>query len=377
MTEQTTRTDRTTRTDPTTGPDRTTGPHRTTLPDGVDGTVLRRAAADGAGELWTTDPSADAGVLAAAHGGHLSDVTVPGEVEARLQGEVGPTGLRSLLDTVVHRASARYAAAVVVDTAGWRDGDRRLLEDLGFRGGDPRGPSLRVRDLRTAADGTPTRMLDAPALASLNGAHARFAERRGEVARYLPDVSVWTGVPELPTAQDWEDVRALLGSGAVFGVGAGARPPEGWPPAEVVGGVQLTGEAVAGAADPEAVELGPDDAEEASALVARTKPGPFLPRTIELGRYLGIRRDGRLVAMAGERLHPPGWTEISAVCTDEAYRGQGLGRRLVLAVAHGIRGRGEVPMLHAAATNTGAIGLYEHLGFRRRARGASRFVQVP
>jgi len=280
-------------------------------------------------------------------------------------------------DRVVTAARNRYAAGVVADTSGWADGDRRRIEDLGFRGGDVRGAAVRTLDLTLADDGTPTRLLDNPALASLNGEHARFAERRGEIARYLPDVSVWTGIPAAPTPQDWEDVRALLGPGAVLGVGDEAVLPTGWPTVEGAGGVQLTGEAVAGAPDGEAIELTPDDVPEMTDLVARTKPGPFLPRTIELGRYLGIRRDGRLVAMAGERLHPPGWTEISAVCTDEAFRGQGLGRRLVLAVAHGIRERGETPLMHAAATNTGAIGLYRHLGFRLRERGTLRFVQVP
>ena len=67
--------------------------------------------------------------------------------------------------------------------------------------------------------------------------------------------------------------------------------------------------------------------------------------------------------MAGERLHPPGWTEISAVCTDSSCRGQGLGTRLVGAITAGIRARGEVPFLHVAGTNTGAIRLYETLGF--------------
>jgi predicted GNAT family acetyltransferase len=101
-------------------------------------------------------------------------------------------------------------------------------------------------------------------------------------------------------------------------------------------------------------------------LVARTRPGPFLPRTIELGTYLGIRRGGALVAMAGERLRPPGWTEISAVCTDPAHQGQGLATRLVHAIAAVIRDRGETPFLHASADNTGAISLYESLGFRLR-----------
>jgi predicted GNAT family acetyltransferase len=98
-------------------------------------------------------------------------------------------------------------------------------------------------------------------------------------------------------------------------------------------------------------------------LVERTKPGPFAKRTIEMGRYLGIRREGRLIAMAGERLRPPGWTEVSAVCTDPDFRGQGLAARLTLAVAAGILERGELPFLHAAATNTNAIRLYEGLGF--------------
>ena len=297
-----------------------------------------------------------------------TNLTRPGEVALTSVSDVGD---------VVELARRRYAAAVVADTSGWADGDRRRLEDLGFRGGDARGEAVRALDLTIADDGTPTRVLDNPALASLNGHHARFAERRGEIARYLPDVSVWTGIPAAPTPQDWEDVRALLGPGAVLGVGDEAVLPTGWPTVEGAGGVQLTGEAVAGAPDGEAIELTPDDVPEMTDLVARTKPGPFLPRTIELGRYIGVRREGRLIAMAGERLHPPGWTEISAVCTDAEFRGQGLGRRLVLDVAYGIRQRGETPLMHAAAGNTGAIGLYQHLGFRLRDRGAPRFVQVP
>ncbi len=105
-------------------------------------------------------------------------------------------------------------------------------------------------------------------------------------------------------------------------------------------------------------------------LVARTRPGPFARRTVELGGYVGIRRAGRLVAMAGERMRPTGWAEISAVATDPDHRRQGLGELLVRAVATGIAARGEVPMLHASADNTGAIRLYEAMGFtvRRRAR---------
>jgi predicted GNAT family acetyltransferase len=112
-------------------------------------------------------------------------------------------------------------------------------------------------------------------------------------------------------------------------------------------------------------------------LVRATRPGPFLARTVELGGYLGIRREGRLVAMAGERLRPPGWAEISAVCTAADYRGQGLGTRLVLAVAAGIRDRGEIPFMHTAADNVNAIRLYEALGFVHRRTTVFRAARVP
>lgn len=287
-----------------------------------------------------------------------------------------PIARPSDVTAVVDRARDRFAVGVLADTTGWTGAERTLLADLGFRD-DDRGADLWALDLSRAADGTPTRVLDNPALAALDSYHARFAERRGAVVRYRPDVSVWIGIPARATPDDWEDVRVLAGSGAVVRIGPDDVAPAGWSPVENAGGVQLTGESVAGEPDDEAVVLTPDDVPEMTDLVERTKPGPFLPRTIELGTYLGIRRGGRLVAMAGERLHPPGWTEISAVCTDPEHRGQGFGRRLVLAVAHGIRARGEVPLMHAAAGNTGAIGLYEHLGFRQRERGALRFVQVP
>ncbi len=110
--------------------------------------------------------------------------------------------------------------------------------------------------------------------------------------------------------------------------------PAGWEVTERIEGVQLVDDGLAAAPEPEAVRLGPADVPEMLDLVARTRPGPFLPRTVELGTYLGIRRDGALIAMAGQRLHPPGWTEISAVCTDPAFRGGARPPRLIRAVAH-------------------------------------------
>ncbi|MGC4960860.1 GNAT family N-acetyltransferase [Gordonia sp. DT101] len=209
--------------------------------------------------------------------------------------------------------------------------------------------------------------LDNPALAALAGPHARFAERHGNAVRYQPDVCPMAALPDDPTAADWADAAMLVGAGtSIFVPVVDVTPPADWGLQMRMKGVQMVDDAVASAPDDEAVELTADDVPEMLDLVRRTEPGPFRPRTIELGTYLGIRRGGRLVAMGGERLHLPGWTEISAVCTDPDNQGQGLGSRLIRALAHGIRLRGEVPFLHASASNTTAIRLYETLGFALR-----------
>ena len=192
-----------------------------------------------------------------------------------------------------------------------------------------------------------THPLDDPVRASLTGAHAHLAQRRGGILRYPPDVAPFLCLPRPPEGDDWAALADLAGTSNFVGVLV--APPADWTFVERGPGVQLIGDAVAAKPDAEAVPLGPADVPEILDLVARTKPGPFRARTIELGTYLGIRRDGVLVAMAGERLHPPGWTEISAVCTDPAYRGQGLATRLLHAVIAVIRDRGDAPFLHAAA----------------------------
>jgi GNAT superfamily N-acetyltransferase len=209
--------------------------------------------------------------------------------------------------------------------------------------------------------------LDNPVLASLAGPHARFALTEGRAARYPDDISPFCALPDNPDAADWAAAARLVRPGeTVLFPGQDGPPPPGWEAVWSGEGVQLFGESLMAEPDPEAIPLGPADVPDMLALTERTKPGPFLTRTIELGHYLGIRRDGELIAMAGERLRPPGWTEISAVCTDPAWRGQGLAARLTRAVAAVITDRGDTPFLHAIATNTNAIRLYEQLGFRYR-----------
>ena len=220
--------------------------------------------------------------------------------------------------------------------------------------------------------------LDNPVRSALLGPHAHLAERLGQVLRYPADVSPFIAMPDRPDEAAWRDAAALLGPGGLLPMAAvDVSPPPDWELVVNIPGVQLVDAGVDAVPDEEAVRLGPADVPEMLELVAHAQPGPFLPRTIELGAYLGTRRGGRLVAMAGERLHPPGWTEISAVCTADDHRGQGLASRLVRAVAAGIRARGETPFLHAAAGNANAVRLYQSLGFRLRREVAFPAVRIP
>ncbi|HET9170970.1 MAG TPA: GNAT family N-acetyltransferase [Actinospica sp.] len=210
-------------------------------------------------------------------------------------------------------------------------------------------------------------VLDRPVASSLDGHHLRFARRHGRAVRYETAVATFAALDDPEDPRAWDDAVHLLEPGIPFVVPGVTAWPENWELIRMLSGLQLEGGGIVDPEpDPEAVLLGPDDVPEILDLIARTDPGPFRQRTIELGTYLGIRREGVLVAMAGERMRPSGWTEISAVCTDPAHRGQGLAARLVRAVAAGILGRGETPFLHAAASNENAVRLYEKLGFTIR-----------
>jgi predicted GNAT family acetyltransferase len=131
--------------------------------------------------------------------------------------------------------------------------------------------------------------------------------------------------------------------------------------------VQMLADTIApGGADIAFAPLGDADASEMVALASLTRPGPFFERTHELGRFVGVRVDGRLAAMAGERMKLTGFTEVSGVCVHPDFRGAGYARELSRLVAGRILARGETPFLHAFSTNTPAITLYESLGFKLR-----------
>ena len=209
--------------------------------------------------------------------------------------------------------------------------------------------------------------LDNPVYASLTGRHAEFAEVRGAARRYPAAIGPFMGLPPQPSDQDWLDAAELVGRGNTAAlVRADLTIPDSWKLDRQFDLVQLVAGDQIGVEDPELEVLGAADVPDMLELTAATEPGPFAARTFELGTYLGLRKDGDLIAMAGERFHPSGWTEISAVCTAAAYRGQGLATRLIRAVIANIERAGDQVFLHTGATNTTAIRLYQSLGFTLR-----------
>jgi len=221
--------------------------------------------------------------------------------------------------------------------------------------------------------------LDNPAWWALTGRQRALGRATPLAARFDPEVSPFGAFDGMPTAAHWEEMAILVVPGstvALISVEAGlVVPPTGWITSWESAGVQMVADVAGverrgpppgdGPSD-QVVPLGVDDVPDMLSLVASARPGPFSNRTVEFGGYVGIRREGRLVAMAGERLRPPGFAEISAVATDASHRREGLGERLIRSVASTIVTRGEVPFLHAAAGNENAIRLYEALGFTIR-----------
>lgn len=224
----------------------------------------------------------------------------------------------------------------------------------------------------------PDAALDHPVHAALTSRHAGLARSKGRALSYDAQVATFSALPPEPEPEDWTDLAALLGPGAFADLFSSPHePPAEWEQVFTLDGLQLVLDALPPRGDIEVVPLGAADSPAMRTLVGRTRPGPFWERTHEMGRYVGIRDGDALVAMAGERLRPPGATEISAVCTAPEARGRGLAAALVTDAAHAIAERGEQPFLHVAASNTGAIALYERLGFRVRQSVVFRGYRTP
>jgi hypothetical protein len=127
----------------------------------------------------------------------------------------------------------------------------------------------------------------------------------------------------------------------------------------------------------EVIDLTDADGPDMLALATLTEPGPFFARTHQLGDFVGVRHGGQLIAMAGERMKPKGFTEVSGVCTHPDHRGHGYAAGLMGVVAGRILARGETPFLHVFAHNTGAVRLYEALGYAIRTEVLFTVLRVP
>lgn len=211
-------------------------------------------------------------------------------------------------------------------------------------------------------------LLDRPVWASL--LHAPQLAEGGDLARrYRRDVNLFASARD-DGAASLAALAALVGAreSVYLAQVAPVQVPPGLQLVRSAQGVQMLAmRAVVPVDGPEeVVVLGEADAPEMLALAQLTEPGPFLPRTHSMGRFVGVRIDGRLAAMAGERMRFAGATEVSGVCTHPDFRGRGLARRLSAVVAHAIQQRGEQAFLHAWVSNRAAITLYEGLGFEAR-----------
>ncbi len=210
--------------------------------------------------------------------------------------------------------------------------------------------------------------LDNPVWQSLRTQHSGLALAADSAARY-PASIVPFGAVATADADAGSQLTSLVDNGeSVFIVGVAPPAPPGWvlelqkpvlqmvcaaPPPEVPG--------------PAIVEMTAERSGEMLTLTALVFPGFFRPRTLDMGRYLGIYDGGKLAAMAGERMRLDGYQEMSAVCTDPGYTGRGYAKRLLSQLCRDAFARGFTPFLHVYADNTRAIAVYRALGFSDRA----------
>jgi ribosomal protein S18 acetylase RimI-like enzyme len=209
--------------------------------------------------------------------------------------------------------------------------------------------------------------LDNPAWHSL-ALQTEFAEGDSRARRYLPDIDPVAALPDGAPPEAWAALRPLVGANEpVHLLQPAFEVPDDWSVGHRGTVVQMIGvEPSARIAGVPFIDLGVEDGPEMLALALATEPGPFAARTHELGQFVGIRIDGRLVAMAGERFVLPGMTEVSAVCTHPQHRGKGWAAALTAEMSARIHERGQTPFLHVVESNTTARGVYERIGFQDR-----------
>lgn len=209
--------------------------------------------------------------------------------------------------------------------------------------------------------------LERPVWSALTSRQAPVALTAQGVRRFQPAFGMFAALDDDTAPGRAALAEMIRAHGDVAIVEAAVPPPI---PGTAVVSEALCWQMVAEAPTPgpapdfEIIPMTDADAAEMLALATLTKPGPFFERTHQLGRFIGVKENGVLVAMAGERMQPTGFTEVSGVCTLPDHRGRGYAAALMREVMGAIVARGETPFLHSYAANAGAIRLYESLSFR-------------
>lgn len=212
----------------------------------------------------------------------------------------------------------------------------------------------------------PENLFADPVWHALHTAQRRFATCAGDACRYPADVAPFAAVAA-PGTSAFRELHSLLDRGeSIWLFGASCPQLPELEHAESLRCLQMVLPADVTLPDPgfEPLRLSAADAPDMIALTELAFPGFFRDRTYEMGRYYGIRANGALVAMGGERLILEEYVEISGVCTHPRYRGHGYAASLMWQLARDHRRDGLVSWLHVGASNPGAIALYVRLGFK-------------
>ena len=221
--------------------------------------------------------------------------------------------------------------------------------------------------------------LDNPIWTALTTKQAQLAHSAALARRFPPEMAL-LGALAANTAMAFDSLAQLIQRDAVtLYFSALPQWPGGWQVVRAVELLQMVKEDGAvpeAAAQHEVIELTPADVPEMSEVYTATRPGRTLcPKIQKLGTFVGIRHEGKLVAMGGVRLHIAGYREITTVATLPEFEGRGYGTAVVLALIGRIQSKGERPFLTVRRDNERAIGIYKRLGFRERTRFYSQTIK--
>jgi ribosomal protein S18 acetylase RimI-like enzyme len=224
--------------------------------------------------------------------------------------------------------------------------------------------------------------LDTPIWTALTTKQAQHAQSSALARRFPPEMTL-LGALAANTAMAFDSLAQLIQRDAVtLYFTSPPQIPAGWEIVRAVELHQMVQETETpapdpqGSATPEVIELTPADVPEMSAVYIATRPGRTLcPRIQKLGPFLGVREDGKLVAMGGLRLHLPGYREITTVATLPDHEGRGYATAIVRSLIERIRLRGDRPFLTVGTGNTRAIEIYHRLGFKERTLLYSRTMK--